>query len=92
MYLSGDVKLWWHTRSNDDAESGRPRINTWETLKKELKGQFLHSNMAWMAWESLKRLKQIGTIKDYVKEFSSLILNIKDMLEVDKLFEFIPEL
>ena len=48
--------------------------------------------MAWMAWESLKRLKQIGTIKDYVKEFSSLILNIKDMLEVDKLFEFIPEL
>lgn len=37
-----------------------------------------------MAWESLKKLKQIGSIRDYVKEFSLLILNIEDMSEVDK--------
>ncbi|RVW75518.1 hypothetical protein CK203_051931 [Vitis vinifera] len=39
--LTGDAKLWWQTRMEDDAESGRPQITTWETLKKELKDQFL---------------------------------------------------
>ena len=92
MYLSGDAKLWWNMRSNDDAKLGRLRTSTLETLKKELKDQFFPSNMAWMARESLKRLKQIETITDYVKEFSSLILDIKDMSEVDKLFNFMSGL
>ncbi|RVX17751.1 hypothetical protein CK203_004117 [Vitis vinifera] len=41
----------------DDAESGRPQITTWKTLKKELKDQFLPTNTAWVAREALKRLK-----------------------------------
>ena len=45
-----------------------------------------------MARESLKRLKQARTVRDYVKEFSSLILDIKDMSEVDKLFNFMSGL
>ena len=44
MCLFGDAKLWWCTRMGDDTESGRPQIITWETLKKELKEQFLPSN------------------------------------------------
>ena len=32
MYLTGDAKLWWRTRMEDDVESGRPQITTWETL------------------------------------------------------------
>ena len=28
MYLSGDAKLWWRTRMGDDAEFGRPQIDT----------------------------------------------------------------
>ncbi|KAL6327738.1 hypothetical protein AAG906_024708 [Vitis piasezkii] len=52
-YVStGDAKLWWRTRMEDDAESGRPQITTWETLKKELKDQFLPTNTAWVAVES----------------------------------------
>ncbi|RVW77248.1 hypothetical protein CK203_043295 [Vitis vinifera] len=34
MYLSGDAKLWWRTRTNDDVAIGRPWINTWEMLKR----------------------------------------------------------
>ena len=60
----------------------------WEILKKELKDQFLPTNTTWMARESLKKLKHKGSIRYYVKEFSSLILDIKDMSEVDKLFNF----
>ena len=60
----------------DDANSRRPQITTWETLKKKLKDQFLPTNTAWVARESLKRLRHIGSIRDYVKEFSSLMLDI----------------
>ena len=83
MYLTGDAKLWWRTRSSDDAAAGRPKIERWEILKKELKDQFLHTNTTWMARESPKKLKKTGSVRDYVKEFSSLILDIKDMFEVD---------
>ena len=49
-------------------------------------------NTTWMARESLKKLKQMGSVRDYVKEFNSLILDIKDMSEVDKLFNFMSGL
>lgn len=45
-----------------------------------------------MARESLKKLKQTGSIRDYVKEFSSLILDIRNMSEEDKLFNFMSGL
>ena len=41
-----------------------------------------------MAQELLKRLKQTGTVRDYVKDFSSLMLDIKNMSDDDKLFNF----
>ena len=88
MYLMGDAELWWKMRLEGGVESGRPHISTWETLKRELKEQFLPTNAAWLARESLRRLKQIGTMWDYVKEFSSLMLDIKNMSEEDKLFKF----
>ena len=92
MYLTGDAKLWWRTRVEDDAESGRPQITTWETLKKELKDQFLPTNTAWVAKETLKRLRHTGSVREYVKEFSSLMLDIKNMSEEDKLFNFMSGL
>ena len=37
MYLGGDAKLWWHIRLANDFSASRPKIETWEVLKKELK-------------------------------------------------------
>ena len=45
-----------------------------------------------MAREALKRLRHTGSVKDYVKEFSSLMLDIKNMSEEDKLFNFMSRL
>lgn len=89
MYLVGDAKLWWRTRSEDTVRS---KIETWAMLKKELKEQFLPCNSSWLARESLKRLKHTGSVRDYVKEFSSLMLDIKNMSEEDKLFNFMSGL
>ncbi|KAH7545802.1 hypothetical protein FEM48_Zijuj01G0132500 [Ziziphus jujuba var. spinosa] len=88
MYLTGDDKLWWQTHLQDDDNANILKIQTWEVLKKELKDQFLPCNTAWVARESLKKLKYMGNIQDYVKEFSSLMLDIKNMSEENKLFNF----
>jgi hypothetical protein len=37
MYLTGDTKLWWRTRTKDDLSAGRSKIETWDRLKQELK-------------------------------------------------------
>ena len=72
----------------DDADVGKGKIDSWEALKKELKDQFLPTNTAWVVRDSLKKLKQTGTMREYVKTFSSLMLDMKNMLEDDKLFNF----
>ena len=92
MYLSSDAKLWWRTRMGDNVEYGRPQITTWETLKKELKEQFLPTNSAWLVRESLKLLKHTSSLREYVKEFSSIMLDIRNMSNEDKLFNFISGL
>lgn len=92
MYLVGDAKLWWRTRTDGDASADRPEITTFEALKKELKEQFLPLNSSWLARENLRNLKQTGNVRDYVKEFSSLLLDIKNMSDDDKLFNFLAGL
>ena len=44
MYLQGDAKLWWRTRMEDDASAGRPKIETWDVLKKEVEDKFVAWN------------------------------------------------
>ena len=61
-------------------------------LKKELKTQFLHSNSFWLARDGMRRLNQGSMVRDYIKEFSSLMLNIDNMVEEDKLHYFISGL
>lgn len=61
-------------------------------LKRELKSHFLTGNVKWLAREGLKKLKHIGLVRDYVREFSLLMLDIMNMLDEDKLFNFISGL
>ncbi|KAL0292386.1 UNVERIFIED_CONTAM: hypothetical protein Sangu_3254400 [Sesamum angustifolium] len=76
----------------DMETANRERIETWEVLKKELKDQFLPCNTSWLARESLRNLKHTGTVREFVKEFSSLMLDVRDMSEEDKLFNFMAGL
>ncbi|KAL0283757.1 UNVERIFIED_CONTAM: hypothetical protein Sangu_2869700 [Sesamum angustifolium] len=70
----------------------RERIETWEVLKKELKDQFIPFNKSWVAREFLRNLRYTGTVPEFVKEFSSFMLDVTDMLEEDKLFNFMAGL
>ncbi|KAL6174504.1 hypothetical protein ACLB2K_051150 [Fragaria x ananassa] len=68
---------------------GRPKIEEWSTMKREMKAQFLPCNAAWVVRESLKKLQHTSTVREYVKEFSSLMLDISNMSKEDKLFNFL---
>ena len=69
-------------------KKGTCSINTWEEFKVDLKQQFYPENAEDEAWGKLWRLTQKGSLRDYVKEFSDLLLEIPNMDEKDSLFSF----
>lgn len=69
-------------------DSDHPALQSWEDLKGELWAQFLPTNTVWTTREALKKLKHTVTIRDYVKQFTSYMLDITNMSEEDKLFHF----
>ena len=73
-------------------ENGLCTLDLWEDFKRELRDQFFPENIEYIAREKLTALKQIGSIREYVKKFSTLMLDIMGTLEKDKVFLFINEL
>ena len=62
-------------------------------FKKDIKRQFYPNDVAYLARKNMRRLKHIGSIYDYVKEFSSLMLEIPNMTEEEELiFSFMDNL
>lgn len=88
MHLSDDAKLWWRTK-HSDIEAEKIRVNTWEEFKKELKEQFYPENIEFVARMKLQEIRHMGSIREYVKEFTTCMLDIRDMNEKDRLFNFI---
>ena len=91
MHLSEDAKLWWRSRYIDIQE-GRCVIDTWDSLKRELRSQFFPENVEILARRKLRELKHTGSIREYVKQFAGLMLDISDMTEKDKIFSFVEGL
>ncbi|XP_043717547.1 uncharacterized protein LOC122665462 [Telopea speciosissima] len=91
LYLTDTATLWWRRR-HADIERGTCTIDTWDEFKKELKKQFYPENAAYLARKSLKRLKHTGSIRDYVKEFSTLMLEVPSMTDEELLFNFMDGL
>ncbi|KAA0047025.1 putative mitochondrial protein [Cucumis melo var. makuwa] len=84
MHLSDDTELWWRLKAND-VQNGLCTIKTWKDLKKELRAQFFPKNVESIIRRKLRELKHIGTIREYMKQFSGVMLDIWDMSEKDKI-------
>ena len=91
LYLSDNATLWWR-RKCVDMEKGTCNIATWEDFKRELKRQFFPENVVYEARKKLRELKHKSTISDYVKEFTTLTLQIPNLASEDALFFFIDGL
>ncbi|KAJ4717218.1 Retrotransposon protein, putative, Ty3-gypsy subclass [Melia azedarach] len=90
-YLTDVAMLWWRRRYGDIGK-GTCTIDTFDDFKRELKRQFYPENAEDEARGRLRRLKQSGSVRDYVKEFTSLVLEIPDMSDKDSLFFFMDGL
>ena len=91
LYLKDIATLWWHRRY-EDMKKGTCSISTWEEFKADLKRQFYPENAEDEARGKLRCLTQKVSIRDYVKEFSGLLLEIPDIGEKDSLFSFMDGL
>ena len=91
LYLIDNATLWWRQRFAD-IKRGTCTIDTWDAFKREIKRQFYHEDVAYLARKNMRRLKHTGSIRDYVKEFSSLMLEILNMTEEELLFNFMDNL
>ncbi|XP_059598686.1 uncharacterized protein LOC132255070 [Vitis vinifera] len=91
LYLTDNATLWWRRRFAD-IEKGTCTIDTWDAFKREIKRQFYPEDVAYLARKSMKRLKHTGLIREYVKEFSTLMLEIPNMAEEELLFNLMDNL
>ena len=87
LYLTHIITLWWRRRFAN-MEKGICTIETWENFKR----QFYPEDVAYLARKNMRCLKHTGSICDYVKEFSSLMLEIPNMTGEELLFNFIDNL
>ncbi|KAK8284419.1 hypothetical protein V6Z12_D08G158900 [Gossypium hirsutum] len=91
MYLTDVALLWWRRRSTDVSRGGTG-IGTWEEFRREFKTQFYPEYAEDEARAKLHRLTQQGTVREYVQEFSELMLQISDMGEKEAFFSFMDGL
>ena len=91
LYLTDNATLWWLRRFLE-IEKGTCTIDTWADFKREIKKQFYPEDVGYIARKKMRHLKNTGSIRDYVKEFSSLMLEASDMNEKELLFNFMDNL
>ncbi|RVW42675.1 hypothetical protein CK203_103884 [Vitis vinifera] len=91
LYLIDNATLWWHRRLAN-IKKVTCTIDTWDAFKRKIKRQLYPEDVAYLARKSMKRLKHIGSIREYVKDFSTLMLEIPNMTEDELLFNFIDNL
>ena len=91
LYLTYNATLWWRRRFSD-IEKGTCIVDTWDAFKQEIKRKFYPEDVSYLARKNIKRLKHTSSIREYVKEFSMLMLEIPNMSEEKLLFNFMDNL
>ncbi|VFQ91468.1 unnamed protein product [Cuscuta campestris] len=91
LFLEDTAMVWWRRRQGD-MEKGTCTIDTWAEFKSELKKQFYPNNVEEEAWGKLRRLQHKGSIREYVKEFTEVLLEIPDYPDKEAFFAFMDGL
>ena len=67
-------------------------MNMWELFREEFKKAFFANNVIYEAKLNFRELKQKGSIRAYVREFTTLTLQIPNLTDEDMLFHFLDGL
>nr|GEW39640.1 hypothetical protein [Tanacetum cinerariifolium] len=87
-----DDFLWEMEQYLEDIERCTATIDTWAGFVADFKKQFYSENAKNEAKSRLHKLKQSGKIREYVKEFTTLVLEILELSDQDSLFYFLDGL
>ncbi|KAL0311611.1 UNVERIFIED_CONTAM: hypothetical protein Sangu_2455800 [Sesamum angustifolium] len=71
-----------------NVEDKARKVSTATMYLTAIREQFFPENVEYNARRALRKLEHTGSVRDYVKTFSALMLDIRDMSEKDKLFIF----
>lgn len=77
---------WFRSTNNEEA------FVAWDEFKEKVRHAFLPPNDQHLFRRSLKMCKQTSTVQDYVYRFRSIMGQIEDMAELDKIDHFISGL
>ncbi|XP_069145638.1 uncharacterized protein [Solanum lycopersicum] len=90
-YLADMAILWWK-RKEAEISKGTCTIKIWEEFREEFKKAFFPNNVVYEVKHKFHELKQTGNIRAYVKEFTTLTLQIPNLTDEDMLFNFMDGL
>ena len=91
LYLSKLSILWWKSKESD-IKKGTCTLNTWEQFREEFKKAFFPNNVIYEAKRKFRELKQKGSVRAYVREFTTLTLQTPNLTDDDMLFHFLDGL
>eukprot|EP00253_Pinus_taeda_P035778 PITA_35778 len=89
QFLTKDAKMWWQRRMDQIASGSASDITSWDEMKGALQAHFSPQDETWEARMKIKFIKQTGNLQTYQREFASAVLELPDMAERDKVFNFI---
>ncbi|XP_010531750.2 PREDICTED: uncharacterized protein LOC104807978, partial [Tarenaya hassleriana] len=84
IYLRDLAQLWWRRTLLDQDHP----IVTWDQFKTALRHQFVPTNARDETRTKFRRLRQTGSIADYIRDFTALLLELGDVSDQDALFHF----
>ncbi|KAF3780583.1 hypothetical protein EJ110_NYTH23154 [Nymphaea thermarum] len=88
MLLEGDLVAWWRQKMLD-IENGDCTIRTFDDFSKLLKGYFMSMDAERHVYRLVANLKQTGALRDYIRAYQKVMLDVPMMPEKGKLHWFI---
>ncbi|MCF8704109.1 retrotransposon gag domain-containing protein, partial [Corynebacterium sp. MC-02] len=86
-YLTEMALIWWR-RKEAEMEKGLCTIATWAQFRTEFKRAFFPNNVVEEARRKLRELRQTGSVRANIKDFTSLTFQIPDLTDEMSLFFF----
>jgi hypothetical protein len=87
-YLQGPAQTWYRGVRGEKVPPGQ-RITTWAEFQTERRLNFCPMNRVKIARDRIHSLRQTGQLRDFVREFRNLTLDIAGMSEDEKLDRFV---
>jgi hypothetical protein len=87
-YLKGYVVTWWKTVKQ---EKGKNHGYTWEFFKERVKFEFIPTNFDYISRRKIRDLVNAtnDNLRQYVKAYFELMLEIRHMHEMDRVYQFV---